>query len=387
MRSTQRVLSLAFANSVGFSATTAMALWITTIDRFLSVPVWWGSVVGSAQLGAAAVVNLAAPYLFRRMACEDLAKVAAGAAALCGVVMASSTNSWIFAAAAIGLGMALGLLLSGSNALLARSHSVQSNYATAQMCEVVFSSTFYVVAGSLLAMFGLRSVFGLLAVMALAVALLMHRLSIGTKSPRDAPDATHGGPNWRVPVAMLAFVTFFIGQGAFYQHQMAIGGQLGIGAIDMSRLMAIATVGGIMGAVTSKFVGVRYGVVAPLILTTCSLATILVFAVRTDSPILFALCAILVQALTMGTVPYVFAILAGLDPTGRLPSRGPALLLIGVAGGPLLAESFIRIGGYPLVGIVASVLVLLAGCLFVLGTWRQPSPATIGDMEMVVPPA
>ncbi len=388
MSPNQRILSLAFTNSIGFSATTAMALWITVIDQHLSVPSWWGSVVGAMQLAAAALANLLAPYLFRRLGCEDLSKYAGVAAMVCGAMMAVSLHPLLFAAGAIGLGASLGMLLSGTNALLSRSHHVQSNYATAQICEVTFAAIFYVVAGAIIEPLGLPSVFVLISALGLVAFLVMHRLSLVEKSPREAPGvALAAHIDWRIPVAAAAFICFFIGQSAFYQHQIAIGSEVGISPADMSRLMAVATVGGLAGAVVSKLLGVRFGTMRPLIVTTALLAVVLVVTVRSDSPAIFAMCAITVQALTMATVPYAFAIFAGLDATGRFPSRGPALLLMGVAGGPLLAESFLRLGGYTMVGIAGAALVLLSGLLFIVGTRGLPAIRKMPEMEMVVPPS
>ncbi|MBP7338914.1 MAG: hypothetical protein KBA48_24080 [Niveispirillum sp.] len=377
MSPTQRLLSLAVVNSVGFSATTAMALWITSVDQILPVEPWWGSVMGACQLGVAALSNLIAPYLFRRTSCEELARAAALFAAVCAGLMAAGHNPWIFGAGAVGLGVAHGLMLSCANALLARSHTVQGNYATAQICEVTLAASFYLTAGTIIELYGLRAIFLILAMLALLAAFLMHRLARWQHSPRDAAWPVAGaGMDWRMPATALAFTLFFVGQASFYQHQMAIGSLLGIAQGDMSRLMAFAMAGGLTGAVLSKVLGVRYGVVRPLLFTTGMLAAVLILAVRTPNSAVFALCAISIQALTMATVPYVFAILARLDPTGRFPSRGPALLLIGVAGGPLLAEGFLLLGGYGLVGMAGAGIVLTSAILF----------ATVGRATMATRP-
>ncbi|MFV3075585.1 hypothetical protein [Niveispirillum fermenti] len=367
MSPTQRVLSLAVVNSVGFSATTAMALWITSVQGLLPVEPWWGSVVGACQLGAAAMSNLVAPYLFRRVSCEELARAAALFAAICAGFMAAGHAPWLFAAGAIGLGVGHGLMLNAANALLARSHAVQGNYATAQICEVAFAASFYFAAGTIIDLFGLRAIFLILSVLALLAALLMHRLSLSGRSPRDAPGApTDGAIGWRGPATALAFILFFVGQASFYQHQVAIGSRLGIDPPAMSRLMALATMGGMMGAVAAKMAGLRFGLVRPLMVIPLALALVLIMAVRTQDGLIFAICAVMIQSLTIAIIPYVFTILATLDPTGRLPSRGPALLLLGVAGGPLLAEVCLRKGGYGLVGVAGAAIVLVSGLLFMM---------------------
>jgi len=370
----RRLLILAFTTSVGFSSTTAMALWITTVDQMLAVPSWWGSIIGSLQLAGAASANLVTPYLFRRLSCEALARAAAGFAVISAFAMAASTTGTSFAAGAISLGMAFGVLLSCSNALLARSKNVQGSYSSAQICEVAFAATFYFVAGTIIAAFGLRAIFILLACLAIVVAVLMHLLLKIQNSPRDAPGTTPARRlDWRIPVAACGFILFFVGQSSFYLHQVAIGAQIGISHADMSKLMSIATFGGFCGALTSKIVGLRFGLLRPLIVTTIALSAVLVLVPLTNSSIVFALCAISIQALTMATVPYAFARFAELDATGRFPSRGPSLLLIGVAGGPLVAEYFTGFGGYALVGVVGAIIVACAGGLFALAAIRSVS--------------
>ncbi|MEM6832012.1 MAG: hypothetical protein AAF562_00180 [Pseudomonadota bacterium] len=367
MKPTQRVLILAFANSVGFSATTAMSLWITSVDQILSTPSWWGSVVGSAQLGAAALANFVAPYVLRNLTCEQLVRVAAALASISGAIMALSSDANLFAAAAIGLGLSLGFVLSGANALLARAHSVQGAYATAQICEVAFAACFYLLSGILIGSFGLWSLFALLSLLGLAVTVAAHFLAMQEQSPREAPGTQPLGYfDWRMPAAAVAFVVFFIGQSSFLQHQVAIGSLVGIEHVAMTRVMAIAMIGGFLGAVASKVVGLRAGLVAPVLFTTFALSLVLVTGPVTDNKIVFALCVVFTQAFTMATVPYFFTLLSKLDPTGRFPSRGPALLLIGVAGGPLVAELFLNLGGYPLGGFAGAILVLFSGGVFFL---------------------
>ena len=138
--------------------------------------------------------------------------------------------------------------------------------------------------------------------------------------------------------------------------------------------MAVAMTGGLLGAFGGKVLGLRRGLTEPTLCATLLLALSLFLVVRTQSQLIFTLCAITIQAVTMFTVPYAFAILAAMDHSRRLPSFGPALLLLGVAGGPLLSEYFLGIGGYGLVGTVAAATVTFAALLFVA------THAKVGDL-------
>lgn len=382
------IFILAFSNSVGFSATTAMALWITTIDQVMSVPPWWGSLIGSLQLASAALANLLAPYLFRKLSCEQLIRAFAFVAMISGAGMALSSHAWMFAISAIGLGISLGIILSGVNALLARAHSVQGAYATAQICEVAFAASFYLFAGIAIAVFGLRSIFVVISMLALLVMASIHIIAQQQKSPREIPGTSvRSGFDWRIPMAAGAFIVFFIGQSSFYQHQVAIGSLLGIDQVSMSRIMTVATIGGLTGAVASKIVGMRFGLNIPVIFTTVLLSGILILAPVTESKLVFAFCAFSVQSLTMATVPYLFTLLASLDATGRFPSRGPALLLIGVAGGPLLAEFFLSLGGYKIGGLAGAFLVLTSCTMFSIAARQSEIIKRLVSPKTVVPPS
>jgi predicted MFS family arabinose efflux permease len=64
-------------------------------------------------------------------------------------------------------------------------------------------------------------------------------------------------------------------------------------------------------------------------------------------------------------VPYIFALLAGLDKLGRWASIGPAFVLTGVALGPGIAGVVSRGVDFTTLGYVASACVAAAMTLFI----------------------
>lgn len=363
------MLGLAMTNSIGFSATTAMALWITRFDTlYPDVPTWLGSALGSAQILAAVLANLAAPRLFKGRSCEQLCRLSSIMASGLALLMAFAPNASLFGAAAIGLGLALGLLLSGTNALLARAEHVQGSYASAQICEVAYAIGFFALAGIVIEAFGTAALFVMQAVLCVVAALIMAWFISFQNSPRVALDRGGVPPlNRHIVVASLAFVLFFVSQSSFFQHQLAIGARVGLSGLEVSRVLAIAMLGGLAGAVLGKVIGVRFGIRAPVMFTTLMLAIGLVVVMQTQSKLIYTASAVIIQGLTMALVPYGFAIFAGLDPTGRLPSQGPAMLLLGVAGGAVFAEALRNLGGYDLVGVVGGLVAALSCALYVFG--------------------
>src|SRR5580704_15970360 len=59
------VVRLALVNSVGFSASTIVPLWLGDISAHLGAPAWYGGFVATLQLAACALMNVGTPFVFR----------------------------------------------------------------------------------------------------------------------------------------------------------------------------------------------------------------------------------------------------------------------------------------------------------------------------------
>jgi hypothetical protein len=81
MRTGTRV-RLALVNALGFSASTVMPLWLGGVAGHFDMQPWFAGAAVLAQLGGAAVFNLAAPVLFRGVRLLPLARAAFLVAAL-----------------------------------------------------------------------------------------------------------------------------------------------------------------------------------------------------------------------------------------------------------------------------------------------------------------
>src|SRR5271155_1825623 len=71
------LLRIALANSVGFSASTAVPIWVGSVGAHFGLPSWGAGAVATGQLACAALLNAATPWLFRTVRLRRLAFVGA----------------------------------------------------------------------------------------------------------------------------------------------------------------------------------------------------------------------------------------------------------------------------------------------------------------------
>ena len=131
------LLRISLANSVGFSASTAVPIWVASAGAHFGFPSWGAGAVATGQLACAALLNATTPWLFRGAHLKKLAFVAAAVAFL-GNGLAWLGSSPVFIAGCLLCGAAFGVLLNVTNRLVASSSAPQRGYAVVQLVEVLF---------------------------------------------------------------------------------------------------------------------------------------------------------------------------------------------------------------------------------------------------------
>jgi hypothetical protein len=362
------IVGIAFSNSVGFSATTALPFWIGGAGREYSLDAWTVGLVATLQLLGCAAANLVSPFLGRRI---SIGRLGACAAALSGVadLLTVEIHS-AFAPAMILSGACLGLVLGATNRLVGASAHAQRGFSDLQICEVLFAGSVFMAAPLLIGRFELAGLFlGLAGLKATAAVILFFvtRQSVPVLQTTGLPKAAGRGST----VAIIAFAFFFVGEAMIFQQLIKLG-MVGahIDAVHVGGIMTFGLIGSGAGAVTSRALSQRS---RPGLLA-CAGAWVLIPAiwliVHPFSWLGFAVGVFLLQTMVMVVVPNVFGLLAVLDSSGRRASIGPAALLLGSAIAPALATALTDSSGLSGLITTATVLIFIAGCAF-LGAERM----------------
>jgi hypothetical protein len=374
-----QLLRVALANSVGFSTTTAVPLWIGTIASHLGVPASWPSVIASLQLACAAAGNITGSIMFRNQPAPKIGLIAAVTGAV-GYMLAAIPNAATFAIGCALSGAALGVLLSATNRIVATTDAVHKGYSLVMIVEVAFAVSFYMLVPLIIRELGLMSLFVVLMVLAVtAAAMMLTLIRLGTIEGSGTRPRAAGQQRLRPLLVLLAFSIFFSGQSAVWSRILSVGELVGLGGVTTGRVMAGAALTGLCGALLAGMIGERFGVTKPLLVSGAALAGILLITVYTHSPLVFGVSATTIMLVTMFTVPYVFTTLARFDTVGRWASAGPAFLLIGTAIGPSVAAYTLTEGTFLDVGHTAAALVVTAAAMFGIANAGEQHQTLRGD--------
>ena len=374
------LLRIALANSIGFSASTAVPIWIGSVGAHFGFPAWAAGAVATGQLGCAALLNVATPWLFPRAHLRKLAFVATAIAVL-GNGMAWLGPSSVFIVGCLLCGAGFGVLLNVTNRLVAGSSAPQRGYATVQLVEVLFCAGFFLGVPPILGRFGTLSVFAVLAALCTAVFFLLAGVPIGARddaggSQRIAPQLKQAAaPNAAAAALSLCAAAFlFAGQSTVNSSLVSIGAGAGLSMLWVGRVMALGLLASLGGAIFARGLGERAGLVRPLIVGAGVLGSAMLVVTLGGGVPAFVGGAVV---LFMGIVflgPYIYALLAGLDEAGRWASIAPAFVLTGWAFGPVIAGFTGRGVDFTTLGYAAVTCIAAAIAMF-LGGQRLRTPA------------
>jgi hypothetical protein len=381
------LLRIALANSIGFSASTAVPLWVGSVGAHFGFPSWGAGAVATAQLACAALLNAMTPWLFRRTHLRSLAWTAT-AVALLGNGLAWLGSSSAFIVGCLLAGAGFGVLLNVTNRLVAGSSAPQRGYAIVQLVEVLFCIGFFLSVPPIIVRFGTLSVFAALAALCVAVFLLLAGVPVGVSGgPETAARKNSGSPpnTASAVLSLCAAALLFSGYSAVGSSLVSIGAAVGVSLLWVGRIMALGLLASLGGAVLARGLSERAGVLLPLLAGAGIVGGDMLVVTLGRGAYGFIGGSLL---LFMGMVflsPYIYTLLAGLDKAGRWASIAPGFVLSGVALGPGIAGVVTHGGDFTTLGVTALTCIVAAMVLFVAAERLRlrAAPATEAQPEAI----
>ena len=361
------LIRLALVDTIGFSASTIMPLWLGRIADHFHMPASFAGAAVLAQLGGAALLNLLTPVLFSRIPPLRLARSALVLSAGAYLVAITSSPA-IFIVACLVCGSSLGVVLNITNRMMGSTEHVQKSYAIFVLIGVFAATAEFLGGAFLIEKFGLLAVFPLVSFAAVIGLLLLIRLPVTFSTPAQTDHRI--GPTGRsyAILGLAAFALFFIGQSAINALMPIFGQAAGLDANAANKVVGLGLPFGFIGALLSRFVGERVRPIVSVIGAVAVLACVAVIVSTAPSLPTFVAVVIIVSLSTLFVVPYFFAHLGHLDRTGRYAAFGPAMMLTGIAAGPSTAVLIQSSYGLRTVGIFSAVLLILGGVVFAAST-------------------
>lgn len=267
-------------------------------------------------------------------------------------------------------GFGSGILISLGFVIIGLSAKADRNFALMILCLLLYASVAFYLLPQAYRSLQLAGVLQLFAWMSLAA------LPAAWWLPSHSPASVACGTGAAKPSAMswAAITTvfiYFLGQGVIWSYLFLMGVDAGLSEAIVANGLSVAQFAGVGGALVAVVAAGRLGRSKPLalgmLLSVVSLAMILPHSY----PAWLYLVSVSIFNFAWNmTHPYLMAVLADLDNSGKLVAIGVAAQMLGLAVGPAVAAIMLQANGYSLVVGLGMGLFSLAGLLIVASLFR-----------------
>ncbi|WP_407364264.1 MFS transporter (plasmid) [Pseudomonas luteola] len=327
----------------------------------------------SAELGAMSLATLPAYWWLSRISWRKIAYGAALVAIVGNVLSALAGDYHTLLLLRIVSALAGGSLMILCMSSAAGTANPGRAYGLWVMGQLVLGAFGLVFLPTLFARYGLAASYLILALLLMLCLPLIRAFPSGPDQPPTNERAEAICSTGKAFVGILAVLTFYISLSAVWTFVGALASDSGIAAEASSRILAIASLMGILGAGTASLIAQRVSK-KPLLWLGYALlvgATLLLL----DQPGLlrFAAAALIFKYTWTLVLPFILASLSDLDPSGHLMNTTNLVIGGGLAIGPFLAGYVIEHSGYQLVLIGAALISTLSLSLILIINRRVTS--------------
>ena len=212
--------------------------------------------------------------------------------------------------------------------------------------------------------------------MAAAALLVAPALPAGVSNRAvAAPARLHVDTNARR--ALAAACLFYIVQTSLWAFAGQAGERAGLAAERVDFYLAASAMCGVGGAGLAMLLGMRRGMLAPLVCGFLAQAVFGLLLYVGRGAVVFVPSVLLITFSSVFVTPYLLALAAELDPLGRLASAAGAFMNLGATVGPIAAGAIAARFGHAWIGYL-SALLLVGGLAVVAGPARVRGSAHAG---------
>jgi predicted MFS family arabinose efflux permease len=371
------IISVTALGVIGSIVFLLLPMLIGAFTENLSLGTSQVGLLGSADMTGMFVAAIVATFWVRSCNWRVIAAVACGLLIVCHLASGLIQGFAPLLLIRLLAGFAGGSLMSIALTSLGDSRHPDRYFALFVAAQLTLGGIGLWLFPGLLMQFGLRGVFGGLALVVFASALMIPFIPRqGCK--RAAPGNSghkHNGRTLRPGVmALLACFIFNMGIMAVWAYLERMGDAAGLPGDFIGRTLGLSLVAALVGALMAAGFENRFGRVAPLLVTLVVQAIALLLLASDLSPGSFMLGVMLFAFGWNFPVAYQLAITVTIDVSGRLVVLFLSAVKLGYAVAPIIAAQLLwfDLGFSPVLGLAAFCF-LASTVIFVSLTRQRPA--------------
>ena len=263
-------------------------------------------------------------------------------------------------------GLANGVIIPLCYIAIGLTTQSERNFGVMSVLLLLYSAAvFYAVP----AMFELAGFDALVLMFASLAIVALPMIRQFPESGRTSGHVTPAGGQLALPrrvAATLVMYFFFVAVFSVFPYLALMGQSAGLGDQATASVMSIAQFFGIGGSILVIVIANRFGQLTPT--TTGMVLMTLAIAMLGAAPTNFGFAAAVCMYIGLWSFmhPFLLAVQARLDSSGRQMAYATAAQMLGIASGPAIAASLLRVGDYGLIVAVSVGSLLLSLALIVV---------------------
>lgn len=328
--------------------------------------------VASAETFGVAVTALFGSWAMRRASARRLMAGGLAALAVLNVLSALAWSDAVFLALRLASSVAAGVAMPAGVAVLGRAPDPDRAFSWAVSAQIVLSAVELLAFGPLARTFGLWSIYGSMAALAAAAALLTARSRLPLLRSVDA--TAPGGLSraaWSIAASVLLF---FCSIGAYWAFIERAGVESGMTPDELGHWLAASNVPALLGSLSAPWITRRWGERWVLVIGLALTVFVPLGLLWGQGGRLGYLADLAVFVVLWNLLMVVqMAVLGRWDPSGRAVSLTPAAQGFGLALAPLVAGALAEQHGFVVAVASASAFALAALGATWLAFARRPA--------------
>lgn len=314
---------------------------VGALVNYHGFPVAQAGMLIAAELGAMSLATLPALWWVRRLDWHQ-ALYAAMATMVVGNLACMGTTSFAgLATLRILVGLAGGSVMVICLTLIARTSQTARNFGWWTVGQLVVGAVGLALLPRVMPSVGLRGLFGVLALVYVGCAGLVHLMPRGMPGADSAPVAATQGRNLGGWLALAGVLVFYVALSGVWTYIERIGAANGLAPERIGDDLTIASLFGIAGCLTATALGARLGRVRPLVAGYAMLAGACLALIGSIGGLHYAVVAAVFKFAWTFALPYILAVVALRDVSGRLIALANLMIGAGLAIGPAVVAAWL----------------------------------------------
>lgn len=348
---------------------------------FLIAPVFVGGLVEigvevekagfllSAELGGFAVGGLLATLCLKHLRWQSIVYLSLSAIIVANLSSAYLSSNilasydllmWVRVICGLGSGSLAAII----NVALSRAQNSERAFAYLLFAQLSFSALgIYLFPDIIAALGSVDVVFYVLSALCVLLFFSVPFCGERIEITRPGDGESSAPPKWGSTVIVLSALTmffFYLAENAVWAFLEIIAEQGGISGSEIGELLGIIGLTGLAGAACAVIQADKLGRAIPILLTILVQIGVVVVLHGEIAPMTFLYLASIFNFLWNYCAPYLFAVAADVDPSGRAVALSIPALGMGLTVGPLIVGVLLPEFGLTVVNAIAIVALILA---------------------------